>query len=184
MGSVQVCNFLGGDGILFPQGLGILIQVQNPITLLCLLPLIWAALLTFTPNKFYTSIRVVVMCGSILTCFWSQYRLICTPYIVGSCNTYVYPWLFLGSPTQLRISFAVGIDGISLVFILLTTLIFPFCFLSIYKKESNLKFYCLCLLTLESFLLFAFSVSDLFFFYIFFEAVLIARNNQQFSFTN
>lgn len=73
----------------------------------------------------------------------------------------------------LRIAFAVGIDGISLFFILLTTIVFPFCFLSIYKRATNLKFYCCCLLVLESFLLFAFSVSDLFFFYIFFEAVLI-----------
>jgi NADH-quinone oxidoreductase subunit M len=79
--------------------------------------------------------------------------------------------LVKGDP--LRIAFAVGIDGISLFFILLTTIVFPFCFLSIYKKATNLKFYCCCLLVLESFLLFAFSVSDLFFFYIFFEAVLI-----------
>jgi NADH:ubiquinone oxidoreductase subunit 4 (subunit M) len=69
--------------------------------------------------------------------------------------------------------FAVGIDGISLFFVLLTTLIFPFCFLSIYKKEKSLKLYCFCFLFLESFLLFAFCVGDLLFFYIFFEAVLI-----------
>ena len=74
---------------------------------------------------------------------------------------------------QFCTSFAVGVDGISLFFILLTTLIFPFCFLSIYKKVEDLQFYCFCLLVLESFLLLAFSVSDLFFFYVFFEAVLI-----------
>jgi NADH-quinone oxidoreductase subunit M len=67
----------------------------------------------------------------------------------------------------------VGVDGISLFFILLTTFIFPFCFLSIFKKDEDLKFYCVCFFVLESFLLFAFSVSDLFFFYLFFEAALI-----------
>ena len=68
-----------------------------------------------------------------------------------------------------HLDFAVGVDGISVFFILLTTLVFPFCFLSLYKKLVNLKLYCFCLLWLESFLLFAFSVNDLFFF----NAVLI-----------
>jgi NADH-quinone oxidoreductase subunit M len=69
----------------------------------------------------------------------------------------------------MQISFATGVDGISLFFLLLTTLVFPFCFLSIYKKTKGLKVYCFCFLVLEGFLLFAFSISDFFFF----EAVLI-----------
>ena len=74
---------------------------------------------------------------------------------------------------EIHFYFAVGVDGISLFFVLLTTLIFPFCFLSVYKKQESLKLYCFSLLFLESFLLFSFCVSDLLFFYIFFEAVLI-----------
>jgi NADH:ubiquinone oxidoreductase subunit 4 (subunit M) len=106
------------------------------------------------------------------------------PYNLVDPSSNIYPWLFDGAlwtrhgllsreVSSLQISFAVGIDGISLLFILLTTLVFPFCFLSIYKKVVDLKFYCCSLLVLESFLLFTFSVSDLFFFYVFFEAVLI-----------
>lgn len=71
------------------------------------------------------------------------------------------------------IAFTLGLDGISLFFVLLTTIVFPFCFLSFYKKVEDLQLYCACLFVLESFLLFAFSVGDLFFFYIFFEAALI-----------
>jgi NADH-quinone oxidoreductase subunit M len=73
----------------------------------------------------------------------------------------------------LDITFALAADGISLFFIVLTTLVFPFCFLSIYKKTKELKVYCCCLLVLEGFLLLAFCVGDLFFFYVFFEASLI-----------
>jgi NADH-quinone oxidoreductase subunit M len=73
----------------------------------------------------------------------------------------------------LFIAFTLGLDGISLFFVLLTTIVFPFCFLSFYKKVEDLQLYCACLFVLESFLLFAFSVGDLFFFYIFFEAALI-----------
>jgi NADH-quinone oxidoreductase subunit M len=92
---------------------------------------------------------------------------------LGPGVTNYYSWLDSANTEQVYIAFALGVDGISLFFILLTTLVFPFCFLSIYKKVSGLKLYCLCLLVLEAFLLFAFSVSDLFFFYVFFEAVLI-----------
>jgi NADH:ubiquinone oxidoreductase subunit 4 (subunit M) len=73
----------------------------------------------------------------------------------------------------MNLVFSLGIDGISLFFIVLTIIIFPFCFLSIYKKTKDLKVYCCCLLVLEGFLLLAFSVGDLFFFYVFFEASLI-----------
>jgi NADH-quinone oxidoreductase subunit M len=71
------------------------------------------------------------------------------------------------------LTLSLGVDGISLFFIVLTTLVFPFCFLSIYKKTKDLKVYCCCLLILEGFLLLAFSAGDLFSFYIFFEASLI-----------
>jgi NADH-quinone oxidoreductase subunit M len=69
--------------------------------------------------------------------------------------------------------FSLGVDGISLFFVLLTTLIFPFCFLSIYKKTTDLKVYCCCLFVLEGFLLLAFGAGDLFSFYVFFEAAMI-----------
>jgi NADH-quinone oxidoreductase subunit M len=77
------------------------------------------------------------------------------------------------SEVAMDITFSLGVDGISLFFVVLTTFIFPFCFLSIYKKTKDLKVYCYCLLALEGFLLLAFSADDLFFFYVFFEASLI-----------
>lgn len=147
---------------------------QDPILILCALPAIAAVALLFIPNKLYPLLRAAVMASSVGTCFLAQYQLMYTPYIIGYNSPNVYPWLFSDqSSNQFCFSVSVGVDGISFFFILLTTLIFPFCFLGIYKKRKDLKFYCFCLLFLESFLLFAFSVSDLFLFYIFFEAVLI-----------
>ena len=40
-------------------------------------------------------------------------------------------------------------------------------------QKSDIRLYSVCLCVLESFLIFAFSVNDLFFFYLFFEAALI-----------
>lgn len=74
----------------------------------------------------------------------------------------------------ININPVLGIDGISLFFILLTTLIFPICILaSWYSIQTNLKFYLICFLVMELVLLLVFTCLDLFFFYIFFETVLI-----------
>ena len=68
----------------------------------------------------------------------------------------------------------VGVDGISLFFILLTTLLIPLCLLgSIESITINIKEYVFCFLLIEGFILCVFSFLDLFAFYIFFESVLI-----------
>ncbi len=70
--------------------------------------------------------------------------------------------------------FTLGVDGLSLVFILLTTLIIPLCILYnynsilVYFKENIVLF-----LVTETLLLLVFLVTDLFWFYIFFESILI-----------
>nr|QDB64174.1 NADH dehydrogenase subunit 4 [Ishige okamurae] len=73
-----------------------------------------------------------------------------------------------------NVNFILGLDGISLFFILLTTLLFPLCCLWIWPFIGvNLKFYLYSFSVLESILILAFSSVDLIFFYVFFEIVLI-----------
>jgi proton-translocating NADH-quinone oxidoreductase chain M len=66
-----------------------------------------------------------------------------------------------------------GIDGISLFFLLLTTLLFPLCIVISWNKINDIKNYFLAFLLLEFFLIGAFCSIELFMFYIFFESVLI-----------
>lgn len=67
-----------------------------------------------------------------------------------------------------------GIDGISLYFVLLTTFITPICILSNWDSvTSHQKFFLISFLLLESLLLAVFTVCDLLLFYVFFESVLI-----------
>ena len=70
--------------------------------------------------------------------------------------------------------FTLGIDGISLSLILLTTLIMPILIL-LKERDNNLeeKEIIIQILLLESFLFLLFSSLDLFLFYIFFELILI-----------
>lgn len=70
--------------------------------------------------------------------------------------------------------FFLGIDGISLFFVLLTTLLIPICILSSWESVKHLtKEFIISLLVLESLLIIVFLVLDLISFYIFFESTLI-----------
>ena len=67
----------------------------------------------------------------------------------------------------------IGIDGISLYFVLLTTFISPIAVLSNYNNiNNNLKYFLISFLLLETLQIGVFIVLDLILFYIFFESVL------------
>ena len=66
-----------------------------------------------------------------------------------------------------------GIDGLSIFLIILTTFLIPLCLLVNWNNSLNFKNYAVNFLLIESFLIFIFSILDLLIFYIFFESVLI-----------
>jgi NADH-ubiquinone oxidoreductase chain 4 len=69
--------------------------------------------------------------------------------------------------------FYLGIDGLSMYFILLTTLIMPIAILSNWKSIDNkVKYFLVIMLLLEALLLLIFLVLDILMFYIFFESIL------------
>jgi NADH-ubiquinone oxidoreductase chain 4 len=69
--------------------------------------------------------------------------------------------------------FNVGIDGISLYFVLLTTFVTPIAILSDYTSiNKNIKYFLISFLMLETLQIFAFVSLDLLLFYIFFESIL------------
>jgi NADH-ubiquinone oxidoreductase chain 4 len=91
---------------------------------------------------------------------------------LNSTLSELLPHDFFLSVNQFVVS--LGIDGISLFFVLLTTFITPLCLLSSYKKGlMRIKDYCLSLLLLELFLIFSFVAVDLIAFFVFFESILI-----------
>jgi len=69
--------------------------------------------------------------------------------------------------------FYLGIDGLSIYFVLLTTIITPIALLSNWTSiNENIKSYLIIILLLESLLLTVFLVLDILLFYIFFESIL------------
>ncbi|MFO0404878.1 MAG: NADH-quinone oxidoreductase subunit M [Labrys sp. (in: a-proteobacteria)] len=80
----------------------------------------------------------------------------------------VVPWL---SDT---ISSRMGVDGISLPFVLLTTFLMPFCILASWNSiEHRVKEYMIAFLVLETLMIGVFCALDLVLFYVFFEGGLI-----------
>ena len=72
------------------------------------------------------------------------------------------------------INYKVGIDGISILFIVLTTFITPICIVSVNNSiQKNLKDFLVAILIMESFMIGVFCSLDLVVFYLFFEAGLI-----------
>ena len=72
------------------------------------------------------------------------------------------------------VNFRLGIDGISIFFILLTALIIPICVLSVISSiKSRLKEFLVTLLVLETLMIGVFCSLDLVIFYLFFEGGLI-----------
>ena len=73
-----------------------------------------------------------------------------------------------------NLRFALGVDGLSMPFVLLSTFLILTCIIFILpQKKKNMKMYLASFLLLESFLVGTFSAIDLFSFYIFFESILI-----------
>jgi NADH-quinone oxidoreductase subunit M len=78
---------------------------------------------------------------------------------------------------QFGVSYAMGVDGIALVMILMAAILTPICILAAWddvpeggKREKN---YFALMLALETFMIGVFAATDVFLFYVFFEAMLI-----------
>ena len=74
---------------------------------------------------------------------------------------------------SLGLQYLVGVDGISLWLVLLTTFLFPISVLASWKIETNVARYMVAILVLESAVLGSFVALDLLLFFLFFEAILV-----------
>ena len=71
------------------------------------------------------------------------------------------------------LTYRMGVDGISVLFVMLTTVIMPLAILASWGVDRRVKEYMIAFLVLETFMLGVFTALDLVLFYLFFEAGLI-----------
>ena len=76
-------------------------------------------------------------------------------------------------PWILGLNYKMGVDGISILFVMLTTFLMPITILSCWNVETRVKEYMIAFLLLETLMLGVFCALDLVLFYLFFEGGLI-----------
>ena len=139
---------------------------------LILLPSIGALFILLSKSKDqsnYQSSKYVALFVSFANFFISLYLwYIFDPNITDFQFVENRPWL------PGFINYKVGIDGISILFIVLSTLITPLCIVSVNKTiNTKLKEFLIAILIMESLMIGVFCSLDLVIFYLFFEGGLI-----------
>ena len=137
---------------------------------LILIPLIGSFLVLFIPSQYKETIKVVVLSFSLAEFLLS---LMMWMSFDNSSSRFqfveAYNWI-----ESSNIIFYLGVDGISLFFILLTTLLIPICLLASWNAiKFNEKEYFIAFLAMEALVIAVFCVLDIILFYVFFESVLI-----------
>ena len=138
---------------------------------LILLPIIGALFLFFTKDKD----------GNNLTAKYVSLFTTIVNFLIS-----IYLWILFDQSTSSFqfiedrewingfINYKVGVDGISILFIILTTFITPLCIISVNNTiKVRLRDFLIAILIMESFMIGVFCALDLVVFYLFFEAGLI-----------
>jgi len=115
--------------------------IKNLLTYILLLPLLGAFFLVITPSTNKNLLRLIALNISCLTFLLS---LVLWVFFDKSVSTFQFVNKFSWMPLLFNINFTMGVDGISLFFILLTTLLIPLCLLVSWDSiKFNLKEYLL-----------------------------------------
>jgi proton-translocating NADH-quinone oxidoreductase chain M len=135
-----------------------------------LLPIFGILLLLVLPKKEEELLKQVALVTSFLSLFFSILLWgVFNKTKAGFQFVYQTFWWF-----NLNINFTLGVDGISILFLLLNTLLIPLCLLASWNTvKSNVKEFLIAFLFLNFLLIGTFCSLDLLFFYIFFESILI-----------
>jgi NADH-quinone oxidoreductase subunit M len=137
---------------------------------LIFLPLIAAILLAFCKFKNYKNFYFYGIVISLIN-FLISIKLISDFDKTISVFQFIEKFRFI---SNYDIKYFVGVDGISILMIFLTTFLIPICLaIAIKPVQNRAKEFVISFLLIESFVIGSFASLDLLFFYIFFEAMLI-----------
>ena len=143
------------------------------LTILLALPLLGALLVSLLGEAQKENIKKIALATSLVT-FIAVLLLAIGFEIDRPGFQYVesYSWI-----PALGVSFQVGLDGISLILILLSTVLVPIVIVGGWNEAEGGRFkvktFYVLLLILETMMIGVFAATDLFLFYIFFEAMLV-----------
>ena len=140
------------------------------LTPLIFAPIAGSIILAFVPSKQTETIKGVALIVAIITLILSLFVYAQFDKLgAGMQLTVNVPWV-----TSLGIHYHLGIDGISLLLIVLTTLLTVLCILSSWRSITHgVKGFFISMLVLTGGMIGVFCALDLFLFYVFWEVMLI-----------
>jgi NADH-quinone oxidoreductase subunit M len=144
------------------------------LTTIGLLPLVGALLVAVLPaglRRFSREIALGVSLLVLAAVVWMAVR-----FQVGSGGEYQFTETHSWIP-QFGVSYAVGVNGIGLVMIVLSAVLVPVCILASWHDAGadpkRMRLFFALVLVLETMMIGVFAARDVFLFYVFFEAMLI-----------
>ncbi len=146
---------------------------MNILSFVTLFPLLGVVALAFMPKTNTHQIKIVALGISIITMLLS-FVMALKYKSPASGFAYVtsHPWV-----SSFHINYALGIDGLALVLILLTTVLVPIVVLGGWNESEggrwSVKTFYMLILVLETFMIGVFAATDVFLFYVIFEAMLV-----------
>ncbi|MGE8944457.1 NADH-quinone oxidoreductase subunit M [Leptospira interrogans] len=139
------------------------------LSLITFLPLVGVVFIAFLPRDAVQNARFVALWTTIVT--FAVSLLIWINFDKTTANfQFVEEHAWLGN----SISYRLGVDGISMLFVILTTFLMPLCILASWDSITDrVKEYMIAFLVMETLMIGVFCALDLVLFYLFFEAGLI-----------
>ena len=145
------------------------------LTLMLVVPLVGAVVVAALPGDSARHAKPVALGFSLVTLLlavlaWARFDNNATEQFQLA---EVHSWI-----PQFGVSYALGVDGIALSLIVMATILTPVCLLAAWKDPrrgglGRTKRYFALMLVLEAFMVGVFAATDVFLFYVFFEAMLI-----------
>ena len=146
---------------------------MNLLTSMGLLPLIGAGLIALLPA---TNAKLVKQSALLVSVLVAALGITMTIGFDRDVTGFQYVERYSWIPS-LGISYQLGIDGISLILILLSVLLVPIVILAGWNESEggrfSVKTFYILILVLETMMIGVFAATDLFLFYVFFEAMLV-----------
>ena len=144
------------------------------LTTIGLIPLVGALVVAFLPASLADRAKQIALGFSVVALLFTVAAAL--QFKAGSTQQFQlqeqHPWI-----AQFGVSYAVGVDGIALVLIVMAAILVPVCLLAAWHDVPEVgkrqQTYFALMLVLETFMIGVFSATDVFLFYVFFEAMLI-----------
>ncbi|MFC2063983.1 NADH-quinone oxidoreductase subunit M [Chloroflexota bacterium] len=146
--------------------------LTNPLNLVIFFPLVGVLVLLLLPSEKKDLLRWIALLASLVTFGISLWVLkLFDPANVNLQLGLDLPWIQVAG---WNINYATGVDGLSILLVLLTTFLTPISILSTWKAvEDRVKDFMIFFLLLEVGMMGVFLAQDLFLFYIFWEFTLV-----------